>query len=570
MFILDKYAFGNKLYKLRTESNLTQKDLANILGVSDKAVSKWETGEAMPRVKTLKNIADCFSVTYEDLLSQTEELKTNESEKYEAYESFYQKRVRKLKKDINDHLIVVLFAAVLNLIIKAVVFVQAGFAGVSISGSYFFFSDFLPLVPMVLFFVVLKKFLNTGKKTTYKQYDYLWDMVIVSIGSQSLATLYNLNEAHVSILLCDFIFLILIGISGFFQWLKYKKGKNITLPKREMFLCSGTLVLLLLVGYGVVAGSLSLAVITNIFKIILVNFFPIYIMYETIEYQSLLEVKKETEVKPENKVKRNVKKVIAVCLVVVLTLSVLVLFVPGLIFKTLAQNSPSAKQGALFYDEIAISFPEENLTEYSLEGIKVSLPEEYKLLEKVESEHFTMLKFSKSGIEDFFLAITQKEKIETEPLDITGDLFLDEEGEEFARMLKNTFGYVPSTNEEYYRLLYSIDPDDANIFDIEECITYFVMIKTRDIYTWNGSDSMEFFDNGVFQAEIVKSKGVTLSEKGKLEVDKSGKFESYNAYITFYADEQGADDYQIYYKPESGDTADHELLHKVLNTVEKS
>ena len=51
--------------------------------------------------------------------------------------------------------------------------------------------------------------------------------------------------------------------------------------------------LLLLVGYGVVAGSLSLAVITNIFKIILVNFFPIYIMYEVIEYQSLLEIQKE-------------------------------------------------------------------------------------------------------------------------------------------------------------------------------------------------------------------------------------------------------------------------------------
>ena len=119
---MDKYTFGNKLYKLRTESNLTQKDLANILGVSDKAVSKWETGEAMPRVKTLKNIADCFSVTYEDLLSQTEELKTNESEKYETYEAFYQKRVAKLKKDINDHLLVVLFAAALNFIIKTILF----------------------------------------------------------------------------------------------------------------------------------------------------------------------------------------------------------------------------------------------------------------------------------------------------------------------------------------------------------------------------------------------------------------------------------------------------------------
>ena len=141
---MDKYTFGNKLYKLRTESNLTQKDLANILGVSDKAVSKWETGEAMPRVKTLKNIADCFSVTYEDLLSQTEELKTTETEKFEAYESFYQKRVTKIKKEIDNQLIVVLFAAVLNFIIKAGVFVQAEFAGISISGSYLFFSDFLP------------------------------------------------------------------------------------------------------------------------------------------------------------------------------------------------------------------------------------------------------------------------------------------------------------------------------------------------------------------------------------------------------------------------------------------
>ena len=569
MFILDKYTFGNKLYKLRTESNLTQKDLANILGVSDKAVSKWETGEAMPRVKTLKNIADCFSVTYEDLLSQTEELKTTETEKFEAYESFYQKRVAKIKKEIDNQLIVVLFAVVLNFIIKAVVFVQAEFAGISISGSYLFFSDFLPLLPIVLFFVVLKKFLKSGNKITYKQYDYLWDMVIVSIGSQLLATLYNLNEARVSILLCDLIFLILIGISGFFQWFKYKKGKNITLPKREMFLCSGTLVLLLLVGYGVVAGSLSLAVITNIFKIILVNFFPIYIMYEVIEYQSLLEIQKETEVKTESKVKRNVKKIVAICLVAVLILSVLALFVPGLIFKTLAQRSLAAKPDALFYDEIAISFPEENLTEYSLEKIKVSLPEEYELLEELEHKYSTGLKFGKKGCDDFLFSIIHLENISTEPLDIPSELFFDEECEGFSRMVKNTFGYVPSTNQEYYRLLHSIDPDDANIFDIEECITYFVMIKTRELYTWNDTDEMEYFDNGIFNAEIVKSKGVTLSEKEQLEVKESGEYERYNAYIYFYNDKFEDGYYQIHYKPESGDTADHELLHKVLNTVEK-
>lgn len=55
-----------------------------------------------------------------------------------------------------------------------------------------------------------------------------------------------------------------------------------------------------------------------------------------------------------------------------------------------------------------------------------------------------------------------------------------------------------------------------------------------------------------------------------MEIDESGKFEMYAAVVTFYKDEQGADYYQIFYRPESGDTADHELLHKVLNTLEKA
>ena len=96
------------------------------------------------------------------------------------------------------------------------------------------------------------------------------------------------------------------------------------------------------------------------------------------------------------------------------------------------------------------------------------------------------------------------------------------------------------------------------------------MIKIREMETWNGSYEMEFFDNGLFQAEIVKSKGVTLSEKEQLEVKESGEYERYNAYIYFYSDKFEEGYYQIHYKPESGDTADHELLHKVLNTIEKA
>ena len=40
--------FGSIISSLRKEMNLTQKDLADKLGISDKAVSRWETGKSYP------------------------------------------------------------------------------------------------------------------------------------------------------------------------------------------------------------------------------------------------------------------------------------------------------------------------------------------------------------------------------------------------------------------------------------------------------------------------------------------------------------------------------------------
>ena len=44
MFQIDKKKFGTFLSRLRKEKGYTQKDLAQKLLISDKAVSKWETG----------------------------------------------------------------------------------------------------------------------------------------------------------------------------------------------------------------------------------------------------------------------------------------------------------------------------------------------------------------------------------------------------------------------------------------------------------------------------------------------------------------------------------------------
>lgn len=54
--------------QLRRNSGMTQLELAEQLSYSDKAVSKWERGESLPDIVTLKQIAELFSVTVDYLL----------------------------------------------------------------------------------------------------------------------------------------------------------------------------------------------------------------------------------------------------------------------------------------------------------------------------------------------------------------------------------------------------------------------------------------------------------------------------------------------------------------------
>lgn len=61
--------FGEFLCALRKEKGMTQAELAAEIGASDKAVSKWETGEAMPETAKLLPLARIFGVSVDELLA---------------------------------------------------------------------------------------------------------------------------------------------------------------------------------------------------------------------------------------------------------------------------------------------------------------------------------------------------------------------------------------------------------------------------------------------------------------------------------------------------------------------
>jgi transcriptional regulator with XRE-family HTH domain len=67
---MDKYKFGEFIYTQRKKQNLTQEELGRRLKVTNKAVSKWETGETLPDVLLLEPLAKELNVTIDELLTQ--------------------------------------------------------------------------------------------------------------------------------------------------------------------------------------------------------------------------------------------------------------------------------------------------------------------------------------------------------------------------------------------------------------------------------------------------------------------------------------------------------------------
>ena len=60
--------FGENLLRLRKYNEMSQQELAEKLSYSDKAISKWELGDNIPDIFTLKKIADLFNVTVDELV----------------------------------------------------------------------------------------------------------------------------------------------------------------------------------------------------------------------------------------------------------------------------------------------------------------------------------------------------------------------------------------------------------------------------------------------------------------------------------------------------------------------
>ena len=76
---MNQYVTGATIKELRERKNMTQADLAKVLTVSDKAVSKWETGKGYPDITLLEPLARALGVSITELISGNTVVNTNVS-----------------------------------------------------------------------------------------------------------------------------------------------------------------------------------------------------------------------------------------------------------------------------------------------------------------------------------------------------------------------------------------------------------------------------------------------------------------------------------------------------------
>ena len=66
---MDMVKMGSFLAELRKEHHLTQAELGEKLGVTNKTISRWETGNYMPPVEMLEELSKMYDMTINELLS---------------------------------------------------------------------------------------------------------------------------------------------------------------------------------------------------------------------------------------------------------------------------------------------------------------------------------------------------------------------------------------------------------------------------------------------------------------------------------------------------------------------
>ena len=145
---MDQIKIGKFIAEMRKEQNMTQRQLAEHLNISDKTVSKWECGKGMPDNSILLELCDVLQINVNELLSGEKVSSDNYHRK--AEENMLQ-LIDKSEKEHKNHKWNILGLLLECLIVGLLVFISSG----GIGGFYAFIDSISLLVILAISLLIL-------------------------------------------------------------------------------------------------------------------------------------------------------------------------------------------------------------------------------------------------------------------------------------------------------------------------------------------------------------------------------------------------------------------------------
>lgn len=121
---MDQMKIGKFIAQLRKEQNMTQLELATKLGVTDRAVSKWENGRGLPDLSLIKPLSDALSISINELLCgeriEEEDVKQKSEEMIISTLDYSRESIKNVKKIFVSILVCILLLITVLTILFAV------------------------------------------------------------------------------------------------------------------------------------------------------------------------------------------------------------------------------------------------------------------------------------------------------------------------------------------------------------------------------------------------------------------------------------------------------------------
>lgn len=133
-----KDIIAKNLVELRTRAHFTQLELAEKINYTDKAVSKWERGEAIPDLRVIIKLAEIYNISVDDIVTAHPE-----------------KKIRPKMNTGKKHVLIAMLSAGLVWFIATVIFTIFFFISTTAEYAYlsFVFAPFVCSIPLIVFSV---------------------------------------------------------------------------------------------------------------------------------------------------------------------------------------------------------------------------------------------------------------------------------------------------------------------------------------------------------------------------------------------------------------------------------